>query len=340
MYSMARQHCCSFAVVSQSLATLHPPSRHHSACSCQPSPALFSAPSGSGAASGDAQQAAGPDNVPVLPDWVRNRGEQLITIYMRMRWLRERALAAGAVHVHGTVLRHALARHYRCRHAGMRRAGGRALHHLTSPRQQARPASGAGCSLRVLHATPLLCTPFGLAPGCSLPPLHTLAIVPILRPQTAGRTCPWCATLWAAATTCPLTCAHPAAAAAAAALCCCMPRMLARWLAPRPKAQGVGAHRRARLPCLHAGQSHARCLPSSRLPCHACLPLKAALEPSLSIDTQPEYYQRYRICKMHLKSPALLVRSRGCRRVRPCTGCCPQPAWRQRMHAAPPSHGS
>lgn len=23
---------------------------------------------------------------------------------------------------------------------------------------------------------------------------------------------------------------------------------------------------------------------------------------------QPEYYQRYRICKMHLKSPALLVR--------------------------------
>lgn len=172
-----------------------------------------------------------------------------------MRCLRERALVAFWVHIHGIISAAWRARHHRCRHA----QGGR---------QQQQQATTA---LRTTWASYRQQTCTASDAGCSLPALHATAVSPRLPPQTAGRTCQWCATLWAAARTCRHTCAHPFVAATA--LCCCTPRMHACWLAPRPKTQGVVAHRRAWLPCLHAGS---RLLATChRRACRACLLLNS-----------------------------------------------------------------
>ena len=77
-------------------------------------------------------------------------------------------------------------------------------------------------------------------------------------------------------------------------------------LAAAPRTCSWQEQRRLHRPACRAAHCTAACCP--RLLPHAVCP-PTLLPPASCSAPQPEYYQRYRICKMHLKSPALLVRS-------------------------------
>ena len=152
------------------------------------------APSGSGVASGEGQPSAGPppEGVPVLPDWVRNRGE-------REAWRRGRV--------------------------GVLEAGVWPFLFCCKPLVLlARVASCTCLEQRTANLNRLLLPPLLRCEDCAtespwankLPPAclgqHSTAVTrcPLFFrcPQTAGRICPWSATLWTATRTSPHTCAR------------------------------------------------------------------------------------------------------------------------------------
>lgn len=277
MYSMARQHCCLFAAAPQSLATLPPASRHQSTRSCQPvhsNPScLVSAPSGSGAASGDAQQAAGPDNVPVLPDWVRNRGEHTEPLITSGVWdeMVQGACVGGWL---GTCSWHNL-RHARqgITAAGMQACTGRAAGLFTTgPRPGSRHAPPVALAAPFERPTPHRCSAHHLVSPLAAPfvrptPLLFCHICARRQPKGSAYGVPHCGLRRRPVHTRARTCWSlllPAAAACHA----CSP---AGWLRARKhKGWWLTGTRYARLSRLHAGQSPACCLPSSLLPCYAC----------------------------------------------------------------------